>query len=118
MTWLSTATQRPLRPQTVSRRSDCTPELIAASTGHSASLIALVLLVGQLEDVRMPALLADARAGDARQPFGPVVPLHDAALRIDEDHGVVHVVQQLGLEERCFALARLAAGAGAAVKSQ
>ena len=40
-----------------------------------------VLLIGELEDVRVPALLADARAGDARQPFGPVVPLHDVAPR-------------------------------------
>ena len=37
ITWLSTATLRPLRPLTVSRRSDCTPEVTAASTGHSAS---------------------------------------------------------------------------------
>ena len=98
MTWLSTATQRPLRPQIVSRRSDCTPDLMAASTGQSLSLIGVVLLVGQLEDVRVPALLTDARAGDARQAFGPVVPLHDAALRADEHNRVVHVVQQFGLE--------------------
>ena len=28
----------------------------------------------------MPVFLPDARAGDARQPLRPVVPLHDAAL--------------------------------------
>ena len=63
----------------------------------------LVLLVAELENLRVPALLVEARAGDARQPFGPVVPLHNAALRVDEDHGVVHIVQELALEDRRFA---------------
>ena len=75
--------------------------------GHRAIVFAdgVVLLVAKLEDIRLPALLADARAGNARQPFGTMVPDHDAAPRVDEDHGVVHVVEELGFEDRGLALA-------------
>ena len=66
----------------------------------------------------MPLLLADACAGNARQPFRAVVPGDDESLGIDEDHGVVHVVQQFGLEERYSLDDAPAAGAGRRVKSQ
>ena len=67
----------------------------------------VALFVMDLQERRLPLPFEHGRLGHAGQTLRPVIPLLDAQGGVDENHGVVHVVQKPGLEE-----VALAAGGG------
>ena len=90
----STITSRPLRPRTIKRCDRLQPAAKRALAGHMLAHAQLAAFVAQVDQFRVEDALDGAGGVDARQPLGPAVPQHDLPVGIDEDHRIIHVVQQ------------------------